>query len=100
MAYPISRGRLINFVAFEVNPDEEGTHFGGASITNAEPRHLATLFRGWEREVGELIQVRAGRGEGRPIRGAHSIVFPVPARLEDNSLGRQRPVALAILCIW
>jgi salicylate hydroxylase len=63
MAYPISRGRFINFVAFEVNPDEEGTHFGGAWVANADPSHVSNLYRGWEKEVGELVQVRTATGE-------------------------------------
>jgi hypothetical protein len=88
MAYPISRGRFINFIAFEVHPDDEGTHFGGAMVTNADPKHVAGMFRGWEREVGELVQVRAGHGEERPVRSAHAMVFPVPTGLEDKSLGR------------
>jgi hypothetical protein len=75
MAYPISRGRFINFVAFEVHPDEEGTHFGGAWVTNADPTHVSSLFRGWEKEVNELVQVRVGIGEYYRIRDAHGTIF-------------------------
>ncbi|KAI0248756.1 salicylate hydroxylase [Lactifluus subvellereus] len=60
MAYPISRGRFINFVAFEVNPDEEGTHFGGAWVSNVDSSHVSNLFRSWEKEVGELVQCLYG----------------------------------------
>jgi salicylate hydroxylase len=59
MAYPISRGRFINFAAFEIRPHEEGTHFGGPWVADVDPSYVSSLFRGWEKEVCELIQVRA-----------------------------------------
>ena len=65
MAYPISRGRFINFCAFEIRPHEEGTHFGGPWVVDMDSSFVASLFQGWEKDVGDLIQVRvqsAGRG--------------------------------------
>lgn len=59
MAYPISRGRFVNFVVFDYRPDEEGTHFGGPWVTDVDPSYVQGLFRGWEKEVGEIIQVSA-----------------------------------------
>ena len=59
MAYPISRGRFVNFVAFESHPHEEGTHFGGPWVTDVDPSYVQGLFRGWEKEVGEIVQVSA-----------------------------------------
>jgi salicylate hydroxylase len=59
MAYPISRCRFVNFVAFEFHPHEEGTHFGGPWISDVVPSYVQGLFRGWEKEVGEIVQVSA-----------------------------------------
>jgi hypothetical protein len=58
MAYPISRGRFINFCAFEIRPHEEGTHFGGPWVVDMDPSYVASLFQGWEKDVSDLIQVR------------------------------------------
>ncbi len=60
MVYPISHGRFVNFVAFEYHPHEEGTHLGGPQVTEADPSHVQSLFHGWEKEVGEIVQVSAG----------------------------------------
>lgn len=58
--YPISRGRFVNFVAIEYHPHEEGTHLGGPWVTEVNPSNVQSLFHGWEKEVGELVQVSAG----------------------------------------
>ena len=58
--YPISRGRVVNFVAIEYHPHEEGTHIGGPWVTEVDPSYVQSLFQGWEREVGELVKVSAG----------------------------------------
>jgi hypothetical protein len=87
MAYPISRGRFINFAAFEIRPHEEGTHFGGPWVADVDPSYVSSLFRGWEKEVCELIQVRArSLDEGFVFPNAHDEIS-VPERVEDNSLG-------------
>jgi salicylate hydroxylase len=59
MAYPISRGRFVNFVAFEFNPHEEETHFDGPWVADVNPSYVQGLFHGWEKEVDELVQVSA-----------------------------------------
>ncbi|KAI0277468.1 FAD/NAD-P-binding domain-containing protein [Russula aff. rugulosa BPL654] len=56
VVYPISRGRFINFVANEYHPHEEGTHLGGPWVAKVNPSNVQSLFHGWEKEVGELIQ--------------------------------------------
>lgn len=76
MAYPISRGRFVNFVAFEFHPHEEGTHFGGPWVTDADPSFVQGLFRGWEKEVGEIVQVSAVHGQWKPEwHHVHDIIF-------------------------
>jgi salicylate hydroxylase len=57
MAYPISRGRFVNFAAFEFNPHEEGTHFGGPLVADVDPSHVQGLFHDWEKEASEIVQV-------------------------------------------
>jgi salicylate hydroxylase len=64
MAYPISRGRFINFVAFESHPHEEGTRFDGFWVGDVDPSYVQSLFQGWEKEVGDIVQVSAWLLEG------------------------------------
>ncbi|KAN0109198.1 salicylate hydroxylase [Russula decolorans] len=54
--YPISRSRFVNFVAIEYHPHEEGTHLGGPWDTEVNPSDVQSLFHGWEKEVGEIVQ--------------------------------------------
>ncbi|KAF8468094.1 salicylate hydroxylase [Russula ochroleuca] len=56
VAYPISRGRFVNFVAFEFHPHEEGTHYDGPWVADEDPSYVQGLFKGWEKEVGEIVQ--------------------------------------------
>ena len=64
IAYPISRGRFVNFVAFESHPQEEGTHFDGIWIADEDPSYVQGLFQGWEKEVVDIIQVSPWSLEG------------------------------------
>ncbi|KAI0290583.1 salicylate hydroxylase [Russula brevipes] len=75
MAYPISRGRFINFAAFEIRPHEEGTHFGGPWVADVDPSYVSSLFRGWEKEVCELIQCLSGL---KITRWAVNVLQPLP----------------------
>ncbi len=61
--YPISHDRIINFVAVEYHPHEEGTHLGGPQVTEVDSSHVQSLFHGWEKEVSEVVQVSAGPAE-------------------------------------
>jgi salicylate hydroxylase len=64
IAYPISRGRFINFVAFESHPQEEGTQFKGPWVVVEDPSYVQGLFQGWEKEVGDIIEVSPWPLEG------------------------------------
>ena len=57
VVYPISRGRFINFVAFEFHPHEEGTQLDGPWVADGDHSFVQGLFQGWEKEVGEIVQV-------------------------------------------
>jgi len=99
MAYPISRGRFINFCAFEVRPHEEGTHFGGPSVVDVDPSYVISLFQGWERDVCEIMQVRIQLvDEKHGALVAHDIL-PVLGWFKDISLGRQHCATLTVLLV-
>ncbi|KAJ3576558.1 hypothetical protein NP233_g350 [Leucocoprinus birnbaumii] len=55
VAYPISRGKLINFVAFVSRHEKENTKFNGPWVTQTGPEELAAWFNNWEPEVQALI---------------------------------------------
>lgn len=57
MAYPISKGRLVNFAAFELQADQEGIDLPGPWVGKASPEDVAKLFFGWEQEVLDLTKV-------------------------------------------
>jgi len=99
MAYPISRGRFINFCAFEIRPHEEGTHFGGPWVVDVDPSHVISLFQGWERDVREIMQVRVQLvDEKHGTLVAHDILS-VLGWFKDKSLGRQRCATLTVLLV-
>ncbi|KXN84136.1 Salicylate hydroxylase [Leucoagaricus sp. SymC.cos] len=55
IAYPISRGKLINFVAFVSQPHKENTRFNGPWVSQVGSEEMAARFRKWEPEVQALI---------------------------------------------
>jgi salicylate hydroxylase len=61
ISYPISKGRYINVAAFDVKPEEENTHLPGPWVSKADPKHVAELFSGWEKEVEDIMNVSSVR---------------------------------------
>ena len=57
IAYPISRGTMVNFVAFKSQYDLENSKFNGAWVCISEKSELINIFRGWEPEVQALVDV-------------------------------------------
>ncbi|KAI0294489.1 salicylate hydroxylase [Multifurca ochricompacta] len=57
IAYPISFGRFINFIGYEVYPDKEGTYFEEAWVADADPKYVSKMYDGWDTEVSELMQI-------------------------------------------
>ena len=99
MAYPISRGRFINFCAFEVRPHEEGTHFGGPWVIDVDPSYVISLFQGWESDVCEIMQVR-----GQLVDEQHDTLvayntLSVLGWFKDMPLGCQRCATLTVLLV-
>ena len=61
VSYPISRGTLVNLVAFVTIPTAEGTPLPGpAMIDNIKKEDVLNAYEGWEPEVKELLEVRNG----------------------------------------
>lgn len=57
LAYRISGGTLVNFVAFVSRHHLENTVFNGPWMSMVEPSAFAPLFAHWEPEVQALIAV-------------------------------------------
>jgi salicylate hydroxylase len=64
MAYPISRGRFVNYVTFKFHPDKEGTHFDGSWVTDMDPSYVQGLVHGWEKQVSDIVQVSLWPADG------------------------------------
>ncbi|KAJ7736563.1 hypothetical protein DFH07DRAFT_99322 [Mycena maculata] len=55
IAYPISQGKMINFVAFDCRHDLENTPFNGPWVGPGDKSHFAQIFAHWEPEVQALL---------------------------------------------
>ncbi|KAL0565839.1 hypothetical protein V5O48_016176 [Marasmius crinis-equi] len=53
LAYPISQGKLINFVAFTCRHDLENTKFNGPWVSVTDKSYFASHFSHWEPECVE-----------------------------------------------
>ncbi|KII84074.1 hypothetical protein PLICRDRAFT_46407 [Plicaturopsis crispa FD-325 SS-3] len=56
VAYPISKGETVNFVAFRTSHELKGTEFNGPWVTNVSAQEFQAGFDGWEAEVTQLLQ--------------------------------------------
>ena len=57
IAYPISRGTMVNFVAFKSRHDLENSKYNGSWFCFCEKSELINTFKGWEHEVQALMDV-------------------------------------------
>lgn len=55
IAYPISKGKLVNFVAFVTRHELENTKFQGPWVSTCDRSVFAGVFAHWEPEVQMLI---------------------------------------------
>ncbi|KAF7292565.1 hypothetical protein MIND_01153800 [Mycena indigotica] len=55
IAYPISHGKIINIVAFDMRHDLENTKFDGPWVQHADKEHFTHIFANWEPEVQALV---------------------------------------------
>jgi len=72
LAYPVSRGTQINFVAFLSRHDQENTKFNAPWVMQAEKDEMSSLFRRWEPEVKALVDC-----VNMPLRWAIHTVRPL-----------------------
>jgi len=79
IAYPISRGTMINFVAFKTRYDLENSKFNGPWVTFSDKSELIKIFRGWESEVQALVDC-----VDRPMRWAIHTVKPLDYFVNGN----------------
>ncbi|TFY76984.1 hypothetical protein EWM64_g7028 [Hericium alpestre] len=59
IAYPISNGSMINFLAFYTVPDGEGMPFPGKWVEDAPKEEALAHYVGWEPDVQEILQMHA-----------------------------------------
>ncbi|KAJ7085016.1 hypothetical protein C8R43DRAFT_1051651 [Mycena crocata] len=72
LAYPISHGKVINFVAFSCRPDLEHTPFDGPWVGPGDKADFTRLFAHWEPEVQALLHCAE-----KPLRWAVHCVKPL-----------------------
>ncbi|KAI0316051.1 hypothetical protein OF83DRAFT_1060972 [Amylostereum chailletii] len=56
VTYPISRGELVNLVAFVTVPDGYGKEYEGRWVHDVPPDELREQYAGWEPEVSSILQ--------------------------------------------
>ncbi|KAG6810474.1 hypothetical protein H0H92_011709 [Tricholoma furcatifolium] len=72
IAYPISKGKFINFVAFTSRHDLEHSPFKGSWVSTTDPVEFSGIFSGWEAEAQDLISCVTN-----PLRWAVHAVRPL-----------------------
>lgn len=65
--FPVSKGQLVNVVAFFSEPSKEGTIFEGPWTSKASKDELIAKYNGWEEEVQILLQVRSSSRTAAPF---------------------------------
>ncbi|EMD35854.1 hypothetical protein CERSUDRAFT_106536 [Gelatoporia subvermispora B] len=56
VSYPISHGKLINFVGFYTHPGGEGTLYEGRWVQDVPLEEVLEKYVGWEPEVEEMLK--------------------------------------------
>jgi phenolic acid decarboxylase len=59
MSYTIESGRLVNLAIFNMKYDLEGTIYTDKWVSEVDASEVLHLFRGWEKDVEELLSVNA-----------------------------------------
>ncbi|KIM39554.1 hypothetical protein M413DRAFT_447035 [Hebeloma cylindrosporum] len=79
IAYPIVRGKMINFVAFKSQHDLEKTKFNDPWVGPADSAEFLSLFKNWEPEVQALLDCVQ-----KPLRWAIHTVKPLGSFVSGN----------------
>ena len=57
VSYSISKGSVVNVVAFASRPKLEGTSYDGEWVVRCSKEELLKCYDGWEPEVVDMLQV-------------------------------------------
>ncbi|KAJ7464344.1 hypothetical protein FB451DRAFT_1352780 [Mycena latifolia] len=81
IAYPISHGKMINFVAFSCRHDLENTQFPGPWMAPGDKSQFAGIFAHWEPEVQVLIHC-----VDKPLQWAVHTVKPLRSFVSGSTV--------------
>ncbi|EJC97543.1 FAD/NAD-binding domain-containing protein [Fomitiporia mediterranea MF3/22] len=79
IVFPISKGRLINVVAFCSWPNNDGSVFDGKIVEECSQMELLEQYRGWEDEVPQLLKCIQ-----KPSRWAINDLKPMPVSVHNH----------------
>ncbi|KAI0057397.1 salicylate hydroxylase [Artomyces pyxidatus] len=82
MAYPVSKGRFVNFAAFDVDPSQEETFYTDPWVSDADQQEIVRIFSGWELEVRQMVQCLEGLKVNRWVV---NVVPPLPSYVSGNA---------------
>ncbi|KAJ6481082.1 hypothetical protein C8R45DRAFT_320629 [Mycena sanguinolenta] len=107
LGYPISRGRMINFVAFVCRHDLENTKFDGPWVGASDRSQFAGLFAHWEPEVQALVHcvdktLRWAIHTTKPLRSfvsGHTVLIGDAAHAMEPHQGSGAGQAIEDACI-
>ncbi|KAF9563568.1 FAD/NAD(P)-binding domain-containing protein [Agrocybe pediades] len=80
IAYPIARGKMVNFVAFKSQHELENSKFNGPWVCTTEKAEFMSSFRNWEPEVQALLDC-----VDKPLRWAIHTVKPLKSWVSGNA---------------
>ncbi|KAF7370090.1 Salicylate hydroxylase [Mycena sanguinolenta] len=107
LGYPISHGRMINFVAFVCRHDLENTKFDGPWVGASDRSQFAGLFAHWEPEVQALVHcvdktLRWAIHTTKPLRSfvsGHTVLIGDAAHAMEPHQGSGAGQAIEDACI-
>ncbi|KAF9524405.1 salicylate hydroxylase [Crepidotus variabilis] len=79
IAYPISKGKYVNVVAFKSQHELEGSKFDGSWVCPVDKSEYVRMFEGWEPEVLSLLECVE-----KPLRWAIHCVKPLPTTVSGH----------------
>ncbi|EGO00194.1 hypothetical protein SERLA73DRAFT_107208 [Serpula lacrymans var. lacrymans S7.3] len=79
VSYSISKGDIVNVVAFSSQPDKDGTHYDGPWVTDCTQEEFLQCYAGWEPEVETMLKCIE-----KPSRWAIHHLEPLPFYVKDN----------------
>ncbi|KAJ7091182.1 FAD/NAD-P-binding domain-containing protein [Mycena epipterygia] len=79
VAYSISQGHVVNFVAFASELDKENMDYGAEWVTDCSKDEMLDCFANWEPEVGQLLE-----RVDKPTKWAIHHLRPLPFFVVDR----------------